>query len=138
MDAAVANDISMDALHLRCQSATTDVVAALAERHDVRWGCIEALDNRNRKLSVWSTHTLKKCKTSERDTNGEKKPGCKKIYYLCEREKGRADPPGGGRGEGRGRKRERWGQKKTPRRASFLFFFAAVALFEVCELGVLW
>ena len=31
MDAAVANDISMDALHLRCQSATTDVVAALAE-----------------------------------------------------------------------------------------------------------
>jgi hypothetical protein len=46
MDAAVANAISMDAFHLRCQSATTDVVAALAERHDVRWGCIERLDDR--------------------------------------------------------------------------------------------
>ena len=88
----------------------------LPKRHDVRWRCIEALDNRNRKLSVWSTHTLKKCKTSERDTNGEKKPGCKKIYYLCEREKGRADPPGSGRGERKARGISEGGGKKRPRR----------------------
>jgi len=39
-----------------------------------------------------------------------RKPGCKKIYYLGEREKGRAQPTGGGH---RKRAYRENGQKKT-------------------------